>query len=226
MITIGQPQHLGKRTLILYASRKATIGIVMLLISFAVATIGQPAAAAFAGLLASGGSFNPDTVAVIEGYFSSFSVLLFLASIMILLIGIIIALVEYRNYVFVLDEFSLKFHRGIFNQEEISIPYRQIQDIDLVRTIQHRLFGVSRLIMITAGHDEAKETDDTNTIFDPIDADLASEIRQFMERKIGVQVIQTNAQADDDEKAEEKGAPAASPAAASPVSAREGQSAQ
>ena len=189
MITIGQPRHLGKKTLLLFISRRATIGLVFFLIAIVVATIGQPIAASFAGMLSTSGSFGSGSTSVITGYFASFSILLFLASLILILMGVVIALIEYRNFIFVPEEFSLKFHRGIFDQEEISIPYRQIQDINLTRTVQHRIFGVSRLVMITAGHDEAKENDDTNTVFDPIDADLAEEVRAFLESKIGVQVI-------------------------------------
>ncbi len=101
-------------------------------------------------------------------------------------------------------QFGLKLRRGVFSQKEISLPYRQIQDIDIARTVAHRIFGVSRLVMITAGHESPEAHDQTDTAFDPIDKALAEEVRAFLERKIGVQIIEGTVQADTEEKTEEK----------------------
>jgi len=176
----------------------------MFLISAIVAFIGPVLVTSLDSLMSLGGSTKSAGSSAISGFISNASVLLFLGSIILMLMGVIVALIQYRNSIFVLDQFSLKFHRGFLNQTEISIPYRQIQDIDLVRTIQHRLFGVSRLVMITAGHEEAKEGTETDTIFDPIDADLAEEIRTFLEKRIGVQVIEGTFQSNREEMKDEK----------------------
>ena len=50
--------------------------------------------------------------------------------------------------------------------------------------------------MISAGHEDPVEKDDTDTAFDPIDKDLAEEVRLELERKIGVQVVQGEKEAD------------------------------
>jgi uncharacterized membrane protein YdbT with pleckstrin-like domain len=142
----------------------------------------------------------------ISGGIAYVSLFLLLLGVIAFLAGFIVSLLQYRNYAFTLDEFDLKLRRGVFSQKEVSIPYRQIQDIDIVRTVSHRLFGVSRLVMITAGHESPEAHDQTDTTFDPIDKALAEEIRAFLERKIGVQVIESTVKADKEEKAEEKDA--------------------
>lgn len=203
MIVVGQPQHLGKRTLMLLLSRKTTIALVILVVALVLVALIPSLSLGIAGITSLGGSISQSTVSTISGGLTFLNTLLFLGGIIFFLLGLIIGLIQYRNYIFVLDEFSLKMRRGIFSQREISLPYRQIQDIDLVRTVTHRLFGVSRLVMITGGHEEEADHDPTDTIFDPIDADLAEEVRAFLERRIGVQVIEGTVQADKEEKTEE-----------------------
>ena len=68
-----------------------------------------------------------------------------------------------------LDDDALKIRRGILSKEEIAIPYRQIQDVDIEQNISDRLWGVARLAILTAGHEEAKEgeEDDSEGIFPP-----------------------------------------------------------
>ncbi len=204
MIVVGQPQHLGRKTLLLLLSRRTTVGFILFIISGALAFLIPSLALGIAGITSLGGQINHGTVSTISSGLFSLNILLFLGSIILFLVTLIIGLVQYRNYIFVLDEFSLKMRKGLLSQTEISIPYRQIQDINLVRTFSHRLFGVSRLIMITAGHEDVKEHDETDTVFDPIDADLAEEIRAFLERRIGVQIIEGTNQADSEEKVDER----------------------
>jgi len=196
MITIGQPRHLGSRTLLLLLARCVTPGVMLLVLSGVVAVIAPYVAGGFGGAFTTGGLANPQTTSVIYQNVSYIDMLVFLASIIMILAGIIVGLIQFRNYFFTLTEFDLKFRRGIFNQMENSIPYRQIQDINLVRTIAHRIFGVSRLVMISAGHEQDQNHDETDTVFDPIDADIAMEIRTFLERRIGIQIVEDVAVAD------------------------------
>jgi uncharacterized membrane protein YdbT with pleckstrin-like domain len=205
MVTIGVRQNLGSRTFLLLLSRKTTIAFVLLLISIILFSADNSLALGLAGLMSLGGTISVATASSIAGAIAYISLLLFLLAVIAFLIGFIVALLQYRNYTFTLDEFGVKMHRGIFSQREISVPYRQIQDVDIIRNIPHRLFGVSKLVMITAGHeDKGQESDGTDTVFDPIDKDLAEEIRTFMERKRGVQIIEGTVQADTEEKVEEK----------------------
>ena len=59
-----------------------------------------------------------------------------------------------------LDDDALKIRRGILSKEETAIPYRQIQDVDIEQNISDRIWGVARLAILTAGHEEAKEGDE------------------------------------------------------------------
>jgi uncharacterized membrane protein YdbT with pleckstrin-like domain len=103
----------------------------------------------------------------------------------------------------------MKMRRGVTNQRVISIPYRQIQAVNVVRSLAYRFFGVSKLVMITAGHDDPGTNEEADTVLDPIDKDTAEEIRVFLERKIGVQVIEGAVQADKEEEADKDALPRA-----------------
>jgi len=190
MLLIGQPQNFGKRTLLLILARHTTFGFVVFLISGILAFVGPLLTVTITSMMTLGGTATKAQYASVSDAISNLSVITLLGSVILILVGMIIAIVQYRNHVFLLEEFSLKFRSGILDKMEVSIPYRQIQDINLVRTVMHRIFGVSRLLMITAGREDASTQNESDTIFDPIDAELAAEIQHFLEHKIGVQVIE------------------------------------
>ena len=77
--------------------------------------------------------------------------------ILVFLITFFVAYLTYTNYLFMLDDDALKIRRGILSKEEVAIPYRQIQDVDVEQNISDRMWGVARLAILTAGHEEAKE---------------------------------------------------------------------
>jgi uncharacterized membrane protein YdbT with pleckstrin-like domain len=71
-----------------------------------------------------------------------------------------------------------------------------MQNVDVTRPLVYRLFGISRLVVLSAGHEQAGEGDQTDTVFDPIDSEVAEEIRVLLGRRIGVQVIEHETEAD------------------------------
>ena len=205
MITVGQPQHLGRKTFFLFLSRRTTVALVLFIIAIIIFVLGGNIATGIAGLTSFGGPISSVTVANISGSLTGLGILILLLAVIAFLLGFIISLLQYRSYVFILDEYGIKMRRGVISQKEISLPYRQIQDVDIVRDVNHRIFGVSKLVMMTAGHeDKGEESDGTDTVFDPIDQSLAEEVRAFLERRIGVQIVEGEKEADTEEKVEEK----------------------
>lgn len=121
---------------------------------------------------------------------------LWLLGFILFVVGVIIAWLKYINFSYCLKEFDLILKRGILDREEITIPYRQMQDINVNRTFLYRILGVSKLIIDSAGHEEAEEQNETDVILEPIDKAAAEEIRDILQRRIGVQVIETEKEAD------------------------------
>ncbi len=110
----------------------------------------------------------------------------------IFLIGFFIAWLSYITYTFALGEDSLRIKRGILNKEEVAIPYRQIQDVDINRDLGFQIMGLSRIVILTAGHeDEPKgsESCESEGILPALDKDLAEELQTQLLRRANVQKV-------------------------------------
>jgi uncharacterized membrane protein YdbT with pleckstrin-like domain len=189
MAEAAQQSHFGNHTLVLMMFRRALLAFVALVVSGAIAFIGPSLAYGIAGALALGGAPDQSTASHIASFISYADLILFLASIIFGMVGVIIALLEYRNHTFELDELSINIRKGLVDQFESSVPYHQIRDVSVMRTATHQLFGTSRLTLVTSNHEDDKKGNG-DTVFDPIDADVAERIRSFLEQRIGIQIIQ------------------------------------
>jgi uncharacterized membrane protein YdbT with pleckstrin-like domain len=111
----------------------------------------------------------------------------------IIIAGIILwaAWLTYSNFKFFLGEDSLKIKRGILSKEEVAIPYRQIQDVDIERDLSYRMFGVSRLVILTAGNEDEKKPgqNESEGIFPAIDKDLAEWLQSELLKRANVQKV-------------------------------------
>lgn len=108
------------------------------------------------------------------------------------LLSFFVAWLIYINYKFFLGEDSLKIKRGVFNKEEIAIPYRQIQDVDIDRNLSFRMLGVSRILILTAGQEEVKPQDEENEsegILPALDHELAEWLQGELLRRANIQKV-------------------------------------
>ena len=96
----------------------------------------------------------------------------------------------YRNYKYCLGEDSLKIKRGILNKEEVAIPYRQIQDVDIKRDLYFQMMGLSRIIILTAGQeDETPRDSESEGILPALDKDLAEWFQAELLKRANVQKV-------------------------------------
>ncbi len=73
---------------------------------------------------------------------------------------------------------------------ETSIPYRQIQNIDIQRDLAYQAFNLSRLVILTAGHDDEKPGDDQSEgILPALDKDLAEWLQTELLTRANVQKV-------------------------------------
>lgn len=116
----------------------------------------------------------------------------------ITLISFFIALIAtrliYKNHSFCLTADSLKIKEGVFSKQEIAIPYRQIQSVDITRSLFQQVMGVSRLVIITAGHDDLEtEHNEARGMMSVIDKELAEALQEELLRRADVQkIVQSN----------------------------------
>jgi uncharacterized membrane protein YdbT with pleckstrin-like domain len=95
----------------------------------------------------------------------------------------------YHFYEFRLSDHALEIRRGILTKEETSVPFRQIQDINLERSLLFQMVGLTELKVITAGREEDGDTDDTEEVLPALDKNLASLLRADLLRRANIQEI-------------------------------------
>lgn len=103
-------------------------------------------------------------------------------------VAYIFAWLIYSSYTFMLDNNSLKIKRGIFNKAENAIPYRQIQNVDIERSFIFQILGLSRLVILTAGHeDEKPRGDESEGVIPAIDKSVAGLLQSELLKRAGIQ---------------------------------------
>ena len=176
MITQGQEHHLGKRAFVILCLEKSKIPGIMLIITVALML--------FRDVLPT--STQP-AVSMILGYLILLTVLTFL-------IAFIAGWIDYAEYSFNFEEYDIRMKRGLIKKKETSIPYRQIQDVNIERDPTFQLLGLSRLIITTAGHEETGEKGMSEVVVEAMDKKLAEEMRNMLQQKIGVQITRPETQ--------------------------------
>jgi membrane protein YdbS with pleckstrin-like domain len=103
--------------------------------------------------------------------------------------SLLVAAVQYIAYEFMLDEHALKIRSGILNLQIEAIPYRQMQNIDIERDIIYRILGISRLVILTAGTEDANSDNESEGIIPALDKNVAHEIQQELIRRANQEKI-------------------------------------
>jgi uncharacterized membrane protein YdbT with pleckstrin-like domain len=93
------------------------------------------------------------------------------------------ALLEYSVSKVMLDEGSLKIVRGILSKEEVSLPYRRIQSVEIKQTLLQRILGVGHLVISTTTDLEqpsGRENEDDDEVIPLMDYPLAAAVSQAL----------------------------------------------
>jgi uncharacterized membrane protein YdbT with pleckstrin-like domain len=177
-LTSGAYERLGWKTLWIFILNRISAAVILLVVAV--------------GLFALGGSgVLAETPAGDLSSYASIGALIILGTFIgALIIIILISWLTYANYLFALGEDALKIRRGILDREEVAIPYRQIQNVDIEEDITDRMWGVCRLIILTAGHeDEPKPEGESEGILPVIDKALAEQLQAELLHRTDVQRV-------------------------------------
>jgi len=169
-------QKLGRRTLWLMLSEQMTPSIIIFIAAVLILVVQRYGG--FANTFLTRWSLG-----IVLGVWGLF--------ILVFVITFLIAYLTYTNYLFMLDDDALKIRRGILSKEEIAIPYRQIQDVDIDQSLSDRIWGVARLAILTAGHEEPKEgeEDDSEGILPAVDRALAESLQKELLKRADVEKV-------------------------------------
>jgi uncharacterized protein len=99
----------------------------------------------------------------------------------------------YTHHTFALDDDAIRIRKGIFTKIETSLPYRQIQNVEVERRFLFQLLGLSKLVIITAGHDNPNTLrNESEGVLPAIDKYIAMALQDELVRRSDVQrVIRT-----------------------------------
>lgn len=101
------------------------------------------------------------------------------------------ARIIYRNNTFAFGSDAFRVKRGVFTKLEIAIPYQKVQNVEIERTISHRMFGVSKMIIITAGTDDPRTARNEALCTLPvIDKEIAEGLQEELLRRAGIHKVQ------------------------------------
>ena len=130
-----------------------------------------------------------------QNYMLGATLISFVISLIIFAISFAFAWLNYKNYVFSMAEDSFKIKRGILSKTENAIPYRQIQNVDIERSLLFQMLGLSRLIILTAGHEDEKPSgvpkgdDEAEGVIPAVDQKLAGWMQTELLKRANIQKV-------------------------------------
>ena len=180
-------QTLGKKVFWLFFLQISPVAFILLLVSIILFIL----------------SFQPFLVGTSLGNLQTYglwaTLITFLLSLLIGTIAFAFAWLTYINYIFSMADDSFKIKRGILNKTENAIPYRQIQNVDIERSLFFQILGLSRVIILTAGHeDEAPkqappEPDEAEGVIPAVDKKIAEWLQTELLKRADIQkTVQVN----------------------------------
>lgn len=171
MLSFGKETHLGKRAFVLLCLEKSEFPGISLVITIALILFRDSFPASFQASISSAISF------------------LIVITLVLFIIVFFVGLFDYYKYSFTLEEFDIRMKRGLVKKTEKSIPYRQIQNINIERNPTYQILGLSKVILETAGHEEVGEEGTSEEVIEAIDKNIAEQLRDMLQNKIGVQIV-------------------------------------
>lgn len=71
----------------------------------------------------------------------------------------LIAMVVYNHFHFAVEAEGLRIEYGIINKRHVTVPFRQIQNVNITRTLLDRILGIGKLEIESAGSSHAVKRD-------------------------------------------------------------------
>jgi len=173
-------QKLGIRVFYYYLSKRILTGIILLIISFFISSLKSVMISKLVLVFP-----LTTTTSIVSGFIIG----LFILSFLLIVFGLFISWFEYISFNFILSENALIIRRGFFSKKEISIPYRQIENIDIEQSFNFKMMGVSKLVILTAGNDNNDKEGESEGVFEVIDSKIAVNIREIILQKTNIQIM-------------------------------------
>ena len=103
----------------------------------------------------------------------------------------IIAYIAYRSFYYKIEYNYFSFVKGYINRKKVSIPFRQIQNVDIEQCLMYRICGVVSVVIMTAGHMDPqhrlKET--SEIILPPFSVREGRLLQEFLLSQSNIQIV-------------------------------------
>ncbi len=170
-------QKLGIKVFLYFLYKKIIIGIILLILSFVALYYKDVIGLKLFFIL--GGKAG--------SIINSSIILFFVISLIFLFGGIILSWLDYISCTFILGDNAFSIKRGILNKKEVSIPYRQIQNVSIEQNFSSRTMGVCKLVVLTAGNDNNDKDGEAEGVFDIIDSGVAVKLKNELLHRSNIQ---------------------------------------
>ncbi len=73
----------------------------------------------------------------------------------VIVIMFLTALIVYNNFKYEIDETGIIIDSGVIHKKNVTVPFEQIQNVNIERTLTDRIFGLARISIETSGSSNA-----------------------------------------------------------------------
>lgn len=162
----------GFRTFLFYLYQRVTPGLVLLIVGANLPAISQ--------FVISVANINPgpEAIQTINRVGNALMAIVIVLAILIMVLGVILSILKHIGSSYNLGDYALTLKHGIIGKTEVIIPYRQIQSVDLNQSIIFRLFGLSSLIVLSAGDEDMGKKAEGDQVFNVIDSSIAEYLKE------------------------------------------------
>lgn len=181
----GKYYSLGRRTFLLFIIQRSILAVLILILAILIKLIIPPLESNYASIL------NVAT-----------KIIIFLA-IIVEIIGIIATRLQYGISKIMIDHSSLKIVRGILSKEQLELPYRRIESVEIKQTLLQRWFGVGHVVISTItdlNQPSQNEKESDNEVIPLMDYPLARAVADALTDRAEVEEMQIQQKISADQK--------------------------
>ena len=114
-----------------------------------------------------------------------------LAFVVVFIVGITLGYLTFIGFHYRITENGFAMRRGLISREELSLPFRQIQNIDLEQSFLYRIISACDLVILTAGHEDKEyaEKNQSEIVLTAIDFKVAKDLQHRLLERSNIQEV-------------------------------------
>ncbi len=112
---------------------------------------------------------------------------LFLLSFVIIIFGVLINVLHHMSTTYELMDNAFKMRKGLISRDEILIPYKQIQAVNIDQSIWHRIIGLANLSVLSAGN--TSQGGESDEVFKNVDIPVAKYLQTELLKRSNIQEV-------------------------------------